>query len=198
LLNYDSLIDSDQQRKTNRMRKLISALFISLDGVVESPDKWSFDHFDEGMGVELQSQLDEQDAVLMGRVTYGEWATYWPTSTDEPFASYINNTPKYVFSKSLDNVAEWKNTTLLKGDLAAEINKLKAQSGKNIGTAGSPSLVQSLLEHNLVDELRLAVYPVIAGGGKRLFKDESALKRLKLVRATPTSTGVVMLVYQPR
>jgi dihydrofolate reductase len=177
------------------MRKLISALFITIDGVVESPDKWSFDHFDEGMMESMQTQLADQDTVLLGRVTYDEWVNYWPTSNDEPFASYINNVPKYVVSTTLDKV-NWKNAQLIKGDVTAEINKLKQQPGKNIGTAGSPSLVRWLVENDLVDELILTVYPVIAGSGKRLFNQNSDLKRMKLVSAKATPTGVAILTYQ--
>jgi dihydrofolate reductase len=177
------------------MRKLISALFITIDGVVESPDKWSFDHFDEGMMESLQTQLAAQDTVLMGRVTYDQWASYWPTSNDEPFASYINQTPKYVVSTTLDKV-DWKNSHLIKGDVASEVNKLKQQPGKNIGTAGSPTLVQWLVQNDLADELILTVYPVIAGNGKKLFNKDSDLKRMKLVSSKATPTGVAILTYQ--
>lgn len=179
------------------MRKVVSGLFISLDGVAESPEKWQFDNFDNDMMAELGGFLTEADTVLLGRVTYQDWADYWPTSTDEPFASFINNTPKYVVSTTLDKV-EWQNSTLLKGNLAEEITNLKQQPGKNIGVTGSPTLVRSLLQNDLLDELTLMVHPVVAGGGKRLFKDGSDLKRLKLVRSKTTSTGVALLTYQPR
>jgi dihydrofolate reductase len=179
------------------MRKVVAGLFITLDGVVESPDKWQ-EHFDEDMGEAMMEQLSSQDAVLLGRVTYQEWASYWPTATDEPFASFINSTPKYVFSTTLDSVEEWKNSTLVKGDLAQEIAKLKQLPGKNIGTAGSPSLVYSLLEQDLLDELILLVHPVVAGNGKRLFKEGGNLKRLQLVSSKPTTTGTVILTYQLR
>src|SRR5690242_21659961 len=119
------------------MRKVIAGLFISLDGVVESPDKWQ-EHFDEDMEAAMAEQLASQDAVLLGRVTYQEWASYWPTAPHEPFASFINSTPKYVFSTTLESVEEWKNSTLIQGDLAQEIAHLKQMPGKNIGTAGSP------------------------------------------------------------
>src|SRR5947199_2230635 len=131
------------------MRKVIAGLFITLDGVVESPDKWQ-EHFDEDMGQAMMEQLASQDAVLLGRVTYQEWASYWPTATDEPFASFINSTPKYVLSTTLDSVEEWKDSTLIKGYLAQEIAQLKRLPGKNIGTAGSPTLVHSFLEHTLL------------------------------------------------
>jgi len=179
------------------MRKVVAGLFISLDGVVESPDQWSFDHFDEGMMIEMQSQLDAQDTVLLGRVTYQEWASYWPTSEDEPFASYINNIPKYVISSTLKS-ADWNNTTLINGNLTEEINKLKQQSGKHVGVAGSPTLVRSLLQHGLLDQLSLTIHPVIAGTGQRLFQDFDSIKRLKLVDSKTTETGVLIATYQPR
>ena len=177
------------------MRKVVAGLFISLDGVVESPE-WSIGYFDDGMMEEISSQIGAQDAVLLGRVSYQEWAEYWPTSDDEPFATFINNTPKYVVSTTLDKV-EWKNSTLLKGDLAAEINKLKRRPGKNIGVAASPTLIHSLLENDLLDELRLMVHPVVVGRGKRLFQDGSSKKPLKLVESKRTRSGVEILAYQP-
>lgn len=179
------------------MRKVIAGLFISLDGVTESPDKWQFDHFDEDMMVAMTAHLNAEDTILLGRVTYQEWVGYWPTATDEPYASHINNTPKYVFSTTLDRV-EWKNATLVKGNLVEEINKLKNQPGKNIGVAGSPTLVRSLLQNDLLDELTLMIHPVVVGTGKRLFKDGDQLRRLNLVDSKTTRTGVMILTYQPR
>jgi dihydrofolate reductase len=178
------------------VRKVVAGLFISLDGVTQSPDKWQFDHFDAGLMAAMGAHIAEEDAVLLGRVTYQEWASYWPTSTDEPYASHINNTPKYVVSTTLEKV-EWKNSTLIKGNLAEEITKLKQQPGKNIGVAGSPTLVESLLQNDLLDELTLMVHPVVVGGGKRLFKEGHDLKRLKLMDSRTTSTGVVILTLQP-
>ena len=179
------------------MRKVVAGLYISLDGVVESPDKWQFDHFDDEIMSSMGSQLEVEDAVLLGRVTYQEWAAYWPTSTDEPFASFINSIPKYVVSTTLDRV-DWSNSMLVKGSLKEEITKLKVQPGKNIGVAGSPTLVNSLLANDLLDELTLMIHPVVVGSGKRLFKGESGLKRLELVGSQITSTGVAILTYQPR
>src|SRR5437588_11730922 len=152
------------------IRKVVAGLFMTLDGAVDSPDKWP-EHFDEDMGEAMMEQLSSQDAVLLGRVTYQEWASYWPTATDEPFATFINSTPKYVFSTTLDSVEEWKNSTLIKGDLTQEITKLKQLPGKNIGTAGSPTLVSSLLEQGLLAELILLVPLVVVGNGKRLFEN---------------------------
>jgi dihydrofolate reductase len=179
------------------MRKVVSGLFISLDGVVESPEKWQFDNFDADMGAALEAHITAEDTILLGRVTYQDWAPYWPTSTDEPYASHINNTPKYVFSTTLDKV-EWKNSTLVKGSLADEIARLKKQPGKNIGVAGSPTLVRSMLQQNLLDQLTLMFHPVIVGKGKRLFDRWDDLKRLKLVASQTTSTGVSLLTFQPR
>ena len=179
------------------MRKVVSGLFISLDGVVEAPNEWQFDNFDAEMAASLGEYITTVDTVLLGRVTYQEWASYWPTATDEPFASHINNTPKYVVSTTLDKV-EWKNSTLIRGaSLTSEIARLKQQPGKDIGVEGSPTLVRSLLQNGLLDELTLMIHPVVVGHGKRLFNDGKELKRLKLVSSKITSTGVAILTYQP-
>lgn len=179
------------------MRNVVSGLFISLDGVTESPDRWQFDHFDDGMIAAMSAHIAAEDTILLGRVTYEEWAPYWPTSTDEPYASHINHTPKYVVSTTLDAV-EWENSTLVTGDLAGVIARLKQQPGRNIGVAGSPTLVESLLQQDLLDKLTLMIHPVVVGHGKRLFKDGSALKRLELVESKTTPTGVLIATYQAR
>jgi dihydrofolate reductase len=180
------------------MRKVSAWLFMSLDGVVEAPNEWQFDVMDDEMGAEVTSQTDAEDAILFGRVTYQAFASYWPTSTEEPFASHINTTPKYVVSTTLDTVewGKWEKPTLIKGNLTKEINKLKQQPGKNIGVSGSPTLVRSLLHEDLLDELKLMIHPVLVGRGKRFFSDGD-LKRLKLVDSKVTGTGVVILTYQP-
>ncbi|MEO7909566.1 MAG: dihydrofolate reductase family protein [Roseiflexaceae bacterium] len=182
------------------MRKLNSALFITLDGVTESPEKWQFDHFDDDMMAAMSTAIAEEDTMLLGRVTYQDWQPFWPTSTDEPYASHINNTRKYVVSTTLDKVewGKWGNISLLEGSLAEAIAKLKQQPGQNIGVPGSPTLVQSLLQNDLLDELTLMIHPVVAGSGKRLFKDGADLKRMKLVDSKTTKTGVSLLTYQPR
>jgi dihydrofolate reductase len=181
------------------MRKVVSWLFISLDGVVEAPNQWQFDVFDDTMIADLAAQTDAEDAMLMGRVSYQEWASYWPTSTDEPYASHINNTPKYVVSTTLDDVewGKWEKPTLIKGNLAKEINKLKQQPGKNISVGGSPTLVRSLIKENLLDELKLMIHPVVVGRGKHLFTEDVDLRRLKLIDSKVTGTGVVIVAYQP-
>src|ERR1041384_2310899 len=164
--------------KGENMRKVVSWLFISLDGVVEAPNEWQFDVMDDDMIAAISSQMDAEDAMLMGRVSYQEWASYWPTSADEPYASHINNMPKYVVSTTLDDVAwgKWEKPTLIKGDLAKEINKLKQQPGKNISVGGSPTLVRSLLQEGLLDEFKLMIHPVVVG--KRSEEHTSELQSL--------------------
>jgi len=181
------------------MRKVVSWLFTSLDGVVEAPNEWQFDVMDNDMMSAITSQMEAEDAILMGRVTYQDWLPFWPTSTDEPYASHINKIPKYVVSSTLEEVewGKWEKPTLIKEDLAREINKLKRGSGKNISVSGSPTLVRSLLQENLLDELQLMIHPVVVGKGKRLFTEDVDLKRLQLVDSKVTGTGVVIVTYQP-
>ncbi|MEU8800566.1 alpha/beta hydrolase fold domain-containing protein [Spirillospora sp. NPDC048819] len=179
-----------------QMRKVQAGLFSSVDGVIESPDQWQ-PGFDEEMGATLARMLDEQDTVLLGRVTYTEWAEYWPTSTDEPFASWINGTQKYVASETLDTVG-WENSTLIKGPVNDFVARLREKPGGAIGIAGSPTLVRSLLQAGLLDELTLMISPVVAGGGlARLFPEDSPQTGLKLVEAKPTSSGAVIATYGP-
>ena len=180
------------------MRKVTAGLFSSIDGVVQAPNEWQ-SAFDEEMGATLSRMLDEQDAVLLGRVTFEEWAGYWPTSTDEPFASWINGTQKYVASTTLGSVDQWANSTLITGAVADFVTALKQQDGGTIGTAGSPTLVRSLIEHGLLDELTLMISPVVAGGGRmRLFPDDAPLTNFELVEAQPTSSGTVIATYRPK
>lgn len=183
------------------MRKVVSGLFISLDGVVEGPDQWQFDVFDADMARTLSKHLGEVDAILLGRVTYQEWVEYWPNHSgageDAAFADHINNSPKYVVSDTLSST-EWQNSTLVRrADLAATIKELKQQPGKNIAVTGSPTLAQWLLHNDLLDELTLMIHPVVAGGGKRLLT-EGDLKRLTLADSKITGSGVAILTYRPR
>ncbi|MFI0446941.1 dihydrofolate reductase family protein [Actinomadura sp. 6N118] len=180
------------------MRKVVGALFISLDGVVESPDQWSFDLFDEDAGAHMAESFAATDTLLLGRQTYQEWVQYWPTSTDEPAATHINNIRKYVVSDTLDSVG-WTNASLVSGnELAGTLADLKRQPGGNIGTAGSVTLVRSLLEAGLLDELELSIYPVIAGKGSRLFNDSGSLQRLDMVSSKRTGSGITINTYRPR
>jgi dihydrofolate reductase len=151
------------------------------------------------MGAALARMLDGQDTVLLGRVTFTEFAGYWPTSTDEPFASWINNTQKYVASSTLDSVDNWPNSTLIKGSLADFVKELREQDGGTIGVTGSPSLVRSLIEEGLLDELTLMISPVVVGGGRgRLFPADAALTKFELAEAQPTSSGAIIATYRTR
>jgi dihydrofolate reductase len=179
------------------MRKIVAGLFISLDGVTESPDKWQFPYFSDALGAEIGAQMAASDALLLGRVTYQDFASYWPSApAEEPFAAHLNNTPKYVVSTTLDTVT-WQNSTLINGDVGAEITALKQQPGKNINITGSATLVRSLLRDGLLDELRLLVHPVVVGGGKHLFEGMDAQMALTLVEAKTLDKGVLSLVYAP-
>ncbi len=181
------------------MRKITAGLFVSLDGVVESPDKWQFPYFNDEMGEAVGASMAAADAMLLGRVTYQEFASYWPgaSSEDQPFADYMNNTPKYVVSTTLEEPLEWNNSTLIKGNVAEEITRLKQQPGENIGITGSATLVQYLLQEDLLDKLELLVHPVVVGSGKRLFEGGGESKGLRLLDSKTFSTGVVFLTYQP-
>jgi dihydrofolate reductase len=181
------------------MRKVVASELVSLDGVMESPEKWSFRFHNDEMAEANEAGMAQADAMLLGRVTYQEFASYWPyqNSADQPFTDYLNNTLKFVISTTLEEPLEWQNSTLIKGNVAEEIAKLKQQPGKNIGIVGSATLVRSLLGDNLLDELSLIVHPIVVGSGRRLFEEGGDQKELKLVDSRTFSTGVVYLTYQP-
>ena len=179
------------------MRKIVAGLFISLDGVVESPDQWQFPYFNDEMGAEVGAQMAAADAMLLGRVTYQEFASFWPHApADDPFTARMNETPKYVVSTTLERAA-WQNSTLIKGNIVEELTRLKQQPGTNIGLTGSATLVRSLLRDQLLDELRLLVHPLVVGRGKRLFPEGSEPVALRLVESRTFSTGVLSLTYAP-
>jgi dihydrofolate reductase len=178
------------------MRKLTTCLFISLDGVVEAPNTFVRPNVYEDFPELIGESNAEQDAVLLGRKIYEEWSQFWPDSKIEPFASFINSTQKFVVSSTLANL-EWRNSTLLGGDLADAVATLKAQPGKTIGVHGI-SLIQSLLLMGLLDELRFILCPVIAGQGRRLLDHPGAVQQLDLQHSQTTPTGLQYLVYTPR
>jgi dihydrofolate reductase len=176
------------------MRKIVSGLFISLDGVIENANEWMGPWFSPELGQAVGSLMSNQDAMLLGRVTYAEFAAHWPHQEGD-MADTMNRTPKYVVSNTLE-VADWQNTTLLQGDVAAEITQLKQGDGKNIGMTGSATLVSWLLHQGLLDELHLFVLPVVLGSGKRLFSDNGNGKLpLKLTGSRAYGTGVLHLTY---
>ncbi len=176
------------------MRKIVAGLFISLDGVIEAPNQWMGPWFNDELGQAVGSQMGAQDAMLLGRVTYDEFAGHWPQQTGE-MADTMNGTPKYVVSGTLKS-AEWQNTTLIPAAGAyAEIAELKQQPGRNIGMTGSATLVSSLLREGLLDELHLFVLPLVVGSGKRLFGTPGDQLPLKLLGSATFQTGVVHLTY---
>ncbi len=186
------------------MGRIVVTEFVSLDGVIEDPGGsedyrhggWTFeiDRGEDGDRFKLDETL-EAEAQLLGRVTYEGFAEAWPSREGE-FADKFNSMPKYVVSTTME-VAEWNNSTVLRGDLAEEVAELKRQVAGVILVAGSAQLVQALLEHDLVDELRLMVFPVLLGEGKRLFGEVSEKKSLRLTDSTTVGAGVVLLTYEP-
>ncbi|MGR6918708.1 dihydrofolate reductase family protein [[Actinomadura] parvosata] len=178
------------------MRKIICGLFISLDGVVESPEKWQAPYFDREVGAELARRRAGVDTLLLGRNTYEEFAAFWPRQTPDtnPMADAMNKTPKLVASTTLAK-AEWENSTLLQGDAVAALAELKKGPGQDILSSGSPTLVRSLLRAGLVDELGLLVNPIVVGSGRRLFADGFGELPLKLLDCRTFGSGVVALTY---
>ncbi|WP_076260691.1 dihydrofolate reductase family protein [Intrasporangium flavum] len=188
------------------MRRIVAYTITSLDGAVDDPTR-AFPPdvdperphpptFDDDL-VELEARLiGRQDAVLLGRHMYDEWARYWPTSDEQPFADFINGVKKYVVT-STPLATQWGDAEALTGPLAEVVGGLRATDGGDIGVHGSIELVQSLLAEGLVDELHLAVAPVLDPEGRRLFEGLPGLQRLSLQSATPTSSGALWLVYRP-
>jgi dihydrofolate reductase len=185
--------------------RIVVTEFVSLDGVMEDPGGsenfaqggWSFkiSRGDEGDKFKLDETF-ASEALLLGRVTYEGFAEAWP-SRDGEFADKFNSMPKYVVSSTLDD-PDWNNTKVLKGEIAEEVAKLKQEHDGDIVVHGSARLAQTLIEHDLVDELRLMVYPVVLGSGKRLFGDTSDGKPLRLVDSKVVGDGVAILIYEPR
>jgi dihydrofolate reductase len=176
------------------MRKIVAGLFISLDGVIEAPNEWTGPFFNPELGQAVASMIAAQDTLLLGRVTYDEFAAHWPHQTGE-MADAMNGTPKYVVSGTLKS-ADWQNSTLIPAaSTFDEIAELKQRPGKNIGMTGSATLVSSLLREGLLDELHLSVLPVVLGSGKRLFSASVGKVPLKLIDSATFETGVVQLTY---
>jgi dihydrofolate reductase len=179
------------------VRKIKSNFFISLDGVVESPDKWHFQYFSDEMGEAISAGFASADALLMGRVLYDDWAAYWPEHASEPYGDVMNSIKKYVVSNSLQR-ADWQNSEVISGDVAGKITDIKADDGGDIVMSGSPTTVRWLLRQGLVDELNLLLHPIAVGQGMaRLFPPDEPSIRLKLQSAQTFNTGVLNLSYVP-
>ncbi|SHE82908.1 Dihydrofolate reductase [Seinonella peptonophila] len=179
------------------MRKIVASLYISLDGVVEDP-RWTFQFIsDEQMAYKLE-ELKSADALLLGHTTYNEFAATWPGMREQAgeYGEMMHNYPKYVASSSLTN-PEWNNTTILKENLDERIAELKQQPGKDILVFGSPTLIQSLTEQDLIDEYRLMTFPVLLGKGKRLFQEGHEKKVLEHASTHTFDSGVTVLTYRP-
>lgn len=177
------------------MRTLFVGLFVSLDGVAEAPNTFVPPYFDEAVGAEVDAGLQRTDTVLLGRVLYEQWSAYWPSKTaeDDGYADFINPVRKVVVSTTLESVG-WQNATLVRHDVEAAIARLKAEDGGDIAVNGSITLARSLLRAGLVDELRLLVFPIVVGSGRRLLDDLAHIP-LRLLAAKPLPSGVLSLTY---
>jgi dihydrofolate reductase len=179
------------------MRKLVVSEFVTLDGVMEEPH-WTFQFESKEQDKFKFDELKASDALLLGRETYDGFAAAWPNMIEQTgeYGVMMNDYPKYVVSTTLEEV-QWKNSQLIKGDIAEEIIKLKQQPGKDILVFGSCSLVQTLIQLDLIDEYRLMVFPVAVGSGKRVFGDGIDKKVLRLADTKTFSSGVIVLTYHP-
>ena len=181
------------------MRRIVVSTFVTLDGVMEAPEKWSFDFQGEDNMHAALNLLQSSEALLLGRVTYQAFAASWPSRHDPMgFAKKINSMPKYVVSRTLtDTAASWNPTTVIRQDVADRIRELKAQPGGDLLIYGSATLMRGLAEHDLIDEYNLLLNPVVVGTGQRLHPEGSFPHKLTLTDATPFRGGIVGLRYQP-
>jgi dihydrofolate reductase len=190
------------------MRTLVVNTFVTLDGVMQAPGGpeedptgdfthggWSAGYWDEAMGARMGELMGAPFDLLLGRKTYEIFAAHWPHVPDQPGAEELNSARKYVASRTLDRV-EWNNSTLLEGDAAEAVAKVKQEEGPEIQVHGSSDLIQTLLEHDLIDEFRLMIFPVVLGTGKRIFGDGAPPAGLELADSATSSTGVVMATYK--
>jgi dihydrofolate reductase len=191
------------------MRKLVVNTFATLDGVMQAPGGpeedptggfehggWSVGYWDEAMGQWMGEFMGKPFDLVLGRRTYEIFAAHWPNARDEPGATELNAATKYVASRTLQSV-DWENSQLLEGDAAEAIARLKGQDGPELQVHGSSDLIQTLLRHGLVDQLRVWIFPVVLGTGKRLFGDGTVPAGLELVDSKTAPTGVVFLTYAP-
>jgi dihydrofolate reductase len=190
------------------MRKLVTVTFVTLDGIMQAPGGpgeddsgdfkyggWSVNYWDDLMAQDMGETFAKRPELLLGRKTYEIFAAYWPNAKDEPGADNLNNAKKYVVSRTLEEV-KWQNSTLIKGDVVKEIARLKGVDGPELQVHGSSNLIQTLLKHNLIDELHLWIFPVVVGNGKRFFGVGTTPSGFKLLDSKASSTGVILATYE--
>jgi dihydrofolate reductase len=191
------------------MSKIVVTNHITLDGVMQAPARpdedprggfahggWALPRNDAVMAGAMAEGMAKGGALLLGRRTYEDFYAVWPNRTDNPFTEVLNNTRKYVASTTLNEPLPWSNSTLLTGDAAEAVVRLKKQPGRDLVILGSGELIQSLMRHNLIDEYLLLIHPLVLGSGRRLFPDGGALAALRLLDAKTTTTGVIVATYQ--
>ena len=192
------------------MSRVVVVNHLTLDGVMQAPGRpdedrrggfehggWARPYNDSVMGSVLGERIAKGGALLLGRRTYEDFAAFWPNQEDNPFTAVLNDRQKYVASTTLAEPLSWRNSTLLTGDAAEAVARLKEQPGQDLVVLGSGALVQSLMRRHLVDEYVLLIHPVVLGAGRRLFPDGGACATLRLVASVTTTTGVVIATYQP-
>ncbi len=192
------------------MSRLVVVSNLTLDGVMQAPGRpdedlrggfkhggWALPYSDSVMGSVMGEGIAKMGALLLGRRTYEDFAGFWPHQTNNPFTDVLNNAQKYVASRMLQEPLPWGNSTLLKGDAAEDVARLKEQPGKDIVVLGSGELIRSLMGRSLVDEYVLLIHPLVLGSGRRLFTDEVPLGALRLVDSVMTTAGVLIVTYQP-
>jgi dihydrofolate reductase len=191
----DYLIGQSLSSKEDTVKKISAGLFISLDGVIEAPDQWQMPYFSDEVGEYIGSQLANSSALLLGRKTYEQFASYFSGATGDPMAEALNAKPKLVASNTLKS-AEWQNSTLISGNVMEEIARIKQQPGNDISMSGSGTLIKSLMLAGLLDELQLLVQPIVVGHGAHLFEDGNDHQPMTLVDSKTLPKGVLFLNYQ--
>jgi dihydrofolate reductase len=192
------------------MRKIVATISLTLDGVMQAPGRpdedrrggfeqggWAGPYHDPVMMKTMGEGMSQAPDLLFGRRTYEDFFAVWPGRKDNPFTAVLDNSLKYVASRTLQEPLPWQNSTLLKGDAAETVARLKKQPGKDIAVLGSGDLLQTLMRHRLVDEYVLLIHPLLLGTGRRLFNNDASRTPLRLVKSVPTTTGVVIAFYQP-
>jgi dihydrofolate reductase len=192
------------------MTDIVAFLSVTLDGVMQAPGRpdedmrggfqhggWAAPYSDPVQGQVAAESMSTTGAILLGRRTYEDFYSFWPRQTDNPFTDVLNDSTKYVASRSLREPLPWQNSVLLSGDAADEVAKLRQTEGKDIVILGSGELVRSLARHDLIDRYVLQIYPLVLGSGQRLFAEDGTQAKLRLVDAKPTTTGVIIATYEP-